>query len=219
MAAGCSPCRCLNNCCVSSCEKNSAFRSAVYAPPPYSCTRFRALNVSGIASWTSPPGDRLTRATRPRSAGRFSSQYRSSPANRGSAKPIRFAATDSAEIGDAQEPYGASFGRTSAGSLMGREVNTLVGTPMRREQGTARRANRAIYGIAFCVTLNFRGSTVLSTFRTTFCFAGRRNIFDVRSCGMRLPCGFPSPVCHPRRTTTFRLTTGTLKARHDKSRI
>jgi hypothetical protein len=44
------------------------------APPPYSWTRLRALNVRGMASATVPSAARHTIAVRPSSAGRCSAQ-------------------------------------------------------------------------------------------------------------------------------------------------
>src|SRR5438309_2055527 len=40
------------------------------APPPYSCTRVRALNPAGVRSTASPPGAACTTTTWPPSSGR-----------------------------------------------------------------------------------------------------------------------------------------------------
>ncbi|NIQ52473.1 MAG: hypothetical protein GWN02_02415 [Gemmatimonadetes bacterium] len=44
------------------------------APPPYSCTRVRALKGGGMTSAISPSGVRRTSTYRPPSAGRISLQ-------------------------------------------------------------------------------------------------------------------------------------------------
>src|SRR5215204_4194280 len=82
--------------------------STVKPPPPYSCTRVRALKGCGVTSSVRPSGVRSTMTLRPPSPGRLSSQYTSLPSITTSASPTTPLTIKSEEIGDLQEPYGAT---------------------------------------------------------------------------------------------------------------
>src|SRR4051812_28956277 len=78
------------------------------SPPPYSCTRVRALKPSGVTSEIAPPGERRTTQLRPPSEGRSSIQYTSSPSSAICPSPTVAETMRSEVMGDFQEPYGAS---------------------------------------------------------------------------------------------------------------
>src|SRR5215204_6298096 len=82
--------------------------STVKPPPPYSCTRVRALKGCGVTSSVRRSGFRSTTTLRPPSPGRLSSQYTSLPSITTSASPTTPLTIKSEEIGDLQEPYGAT---------------------------------------------------------------------------------------------------------------
>src|SRR5215467_11868115 len=79
---------------------------ARYAPPPYSCTRVRALNGSAIISLVRPPR-RRTITLRPPSDGRPSIQYVSAPSRCGLEKLTLLATILSVVIGERHSPYSA----------------------------------------------------------------------------------------------------------------
>src|SRR5215218_3836828 len=82
---------------------------AVKPPPPYSCTRVRALKGCGVTSSVRLSGVSSTITLRPPSPGRLSSQYTSPPSVTTSASPTTLLTITSEEIGDLQEPYGATL--------------------------------------------------------------------------------------------------------------
>src|SRR6185436_15638194 len=96
--------------------------ATVYDPPPYSLARVRTLAGAGVSSVVSPSGSRRTRTRRPPSAGRLSTQYRSSPSSHGSLSRIACSTTSSTTIGERHEPYGATVRSvvTRSGSVLPR---------------------------------------------------------------------------------------------------
>ncbi len=64
----------------------------------------RTLNSGGVTSVSAPSGVHLTMTLRPRSIGRVSSQYMSSPSNCSSPKPTLDAEAFSAVMGDLHDP-------------------------------------------------------------------------------------------------------------------
>jgi hypothetical protein len=78
--------------------------TVVQAPPPYSCTRERALHGASITSETSPDGASLRTAVRPASSGTDSPHHTSSPTNRAPSMRGDAADTASADSGEGQDP-------------------------------------------------------------------------------------------------------------------
>ena len=88
---------------------NTSVRPAVtvHAPPPYSCTLVRAFHGAGKMSIATP--SRWVRtAYRPASLGRASSHQMSSPTQVPPLIGWPLSARSRAEIGERQEPYGAT---------------------------------------------------------------------------------------------------------------
>src|SRR6185437_7225033 len=77
------------------------------AAPPYSCTRERALNPSGVMRVSVPSFSRRTRTCRPPSSGRPSIHQRTPSIPRGSARKTTRSVSRSILNGDVQAPYGA----------------------------------------------------------------------------------------------------------------
>src|SRR5262249_58457626 len=81
-------------------EKKIAPSETRYDPPPYSCTRVRALKGGGVTSVVRPSGVRRTITHLPASAGRLSIQYTSFSSSCISPRPMVPETIRSEVIGD-----------------------------------------------------------------------------------------------------------------------
>ena len=91
-------------------EKYAAPFDTASAPPPYSCTRVRALKSGVVISDSVPSAARRIAAHRPPSSGRDSTQYTSPPSATIPSNRRAPAVSISLVTGDSQEPYGATVG-------------------------------------------------------------------------------------------------------------
>ena len=85
-------------------ENHTVPPSAIHAPPPYSCTRVRALNGAGFTSATVPSGVIRTMTLRPPSDGRPSVHRMASPSMATCPMLMDSATMASAVMGERQEP-------------------------------------------------------------------------------------------------------------------
>jgi hypothetical protein len=91
-----------------------------HAPPPYSCTRVRALIPSGRRSRGTPPGSRRTICSRPPSAGLVSLHQVTPPSAQICVGRDPAVTTCSAPTGEGHVPYGRVGGTTRTLSCLRR---------------------------------------------------------------------------------------------------